>query len=166
MCDGGQIAVLTVDLLAELTMGILAGQRLRDPDAGYAKTFVRQPKEVLGDCLDRGIRIVSNAGGLNPEACAQQVTAIAKDLGRDITVAVVTGDDATEAFTTARAAGWTAPHLDTGDPIPREPLLANACLGGWAITEALKAGADVVVTGRVTDAALITGPAAWHFGWA
>jgi hypothetical protein len=166
MVDGGPVDVLTGDWLAELTMGILAGQRLRDPDAGYAKTFVRQLKDVLGDCLDRGIKIVSNAGGLNPEACAQQVTAIANDLGRDITVAVVTGDDATEAFTTARAAGWAAPHLDTGDPIPHEPLLANAYLGGWAITEALKAGADVVVTGRVTDAALITGPAAWHFGWA
>jgi hypothetical protein len=166
MVDGGPIDVLTGDWLAELTMGILAGQRLRDPDAGYAKTFVRQLKDVLSDCLDRGIKIVSNAGGLNPEACAAQVAAIARDLGRDITVAVVTGDDATEAVKTARAAGWTAPHLDTGDTIPREPLLANAYLGGWGITEALSNGADVVVTGRVTDAALVTGPAAWHFGWA
>jgi hypothetical protein len=164
--DATPVDVLTGDWLAELTMGILAAQRLRDPNAGYAKTFVRQLQDVLSDCLDRGIKIVSNAGGLNPEACAAQVTAIARDLGRDIRVAVVTGDDATEAFKQARKNGWAAPHLDTGDPIPHEPLLANAYLGGWGITEALKAGADVVVTGRVTDAALTTGPAAWHFGWA
>lgn len=166
MVDGGPIDVLTGDWLAELTMGILAGQKLKDPDAGYARTFVKQLDDVLADCLDRGIKIVSNAGGLNPAGCAKQVEGIGERVGRDVKVAVVTGDDATEAVKTARAGGWDAPHLDTGAPLEHDPLVANAYLGGWAITEALNAGADVVITGRVTDAALITGPAAWRFGWA
>jgi acyclic terpene utilization AtuA family protein len=169
MVDGGPIDVLTGDWLAELTMGVLGRQLMRDPDAGYARTFVTQLDDVLEDCLDHGITIVSNAGGLNPAGCAKQIEAIGARIGRDVKVAVVTGDDATEAFRAARAADWDAPHLDTGEPVTtagREPLLANAYLGGWAITEALAAGADVVVTGRVTDAALVTGPAAWHFGWA
>jgi hypothetical protein len=169
MVDGGPIDVLTGDWLAELTMGVLGRQLMNDPDAGYARTFVSQLDDVLADCLDRGIKIVSNAGGLNPAGCAKQIEAIGARIGRDVKVAVVTGDDATEAFRAARAAGWDAPHLDTAAPVSgmkAEPLLANAYLGGWAITEALAAGADVVVTGRVTDAALISGPAAWHFGWA
>src|ERR1700751_5810136 len=162
MVDGGPIDVLTGDWLAELTMGVLGRQLMRDPDAGYARTFVTQLDDVLEDCLDHGITIVSNAGGLNPAGCAKQIEAIGARIGRDVKVAVVTGDDATEAFRTARAAGWDAPHLDTGTPVSSmkaEPLLANAYLGGWAITRALTAGADVVVTGRVTDAALISGPA-------
>jgi Acyclic terpene utilisation family protein AtuA len=169
MVDGGPIDVLTGDWLAELTMGVLGRQLMNDPDAGYARTFVTQLDDVLADCLDRGIKIVSNAGGLNPAGCAKQIEAIGARIGRDVKVAVVTGDDATGAFRTARAAGWDAPHLDSGTPVSSmkaEPLLANAYLGGWAITQALAAGADVVVTGRVTDAALISGPAAWHFGWA
>jgi hypothetical protein len=168
MVEGGPIDVLTGDWLAELTMGVLAKQRRRDPATGYARTFLRQLEDVLADCLDRGIKVVSNAGGLNPRACAAQVTALATRLGRDVTVAVVDGDDATEAFRAARAAGWAAPHLDSGEPLAEhvEPDIVSAYLGGWGIAEALAAGADVVVTGRVTDAAVILGPAAWHFGWA
>jgi hypothetical protein len=167
--NGAAIDVLTGDWLAELTMGLLARQRLKDAGAGYARTFVTQLNDVLADCLDRGIKIVSNAGGLNPAGCAAQIEAIGARIGRRVRVAVVTGDDATAAFRRARDGGWAAPHLDTGTPVTStgaEPLLANAYLGGWGITEALAAGADVVVTGRVTDAALTTGPAAWHFGWA
>ncbi len=169
MVDGGPIDVLTGDWLAELTMGLLSRQRARDAEAGYARTFVSQLDDVLADCLDRGIRIVSNAGGLNPSACAKQVEAIAERIGRPVRVAVVTGDDATEAFHAAREQGWEAPHLDTAAPFAAagaEPDVVNAYLGGWGIAEALAAGADVVVTGRVTDAAIILGPAAWHFGWA
>jgi hypothetical protein len=166
MVDGGPIDVLTGDWLAELTMGVLARQRMTDPGAGYARTFVTQARDVLGDCLDRGIKIVSNAGGLNPAACAAQIAEIAERAGRRARIAVVTGDDATAAVRAARESGWQAPHLDTGQPIPGEPLVANAYLGAWGIASALAAGADVVVTGRVTDAALTVGPAAWHFGWA
>jgi hypothetical protein len=166
MVDGGPIDVLTGDWLAELTMGVLARQRMTDPGAGYARTFVTQLRDVLGDCLDRGIKIVSNAGGLNPAACAAQLAEIAARAGHRARIAVVTGDDATAAVRAARESGWRAPHLDTGLPIPAEPLVANAYLGAWGIASALAAGADVVVTGRVTDAALTVGPAAWHFGWA
>jgi hypothetical protein len=167
MVDGGPIDVLTGDWLAELTMGVLAKQHRRNPERGYAGTFVKQLGDVLADCLDRGIRIVSNAGGLNPHACAAEVTALAEQFGRPVRVAVVDGDDVTATFARARERGWTAPHLDTGAAWSGpDPQVANAYLGGWGIAEALAAGADVVVTGRVTDAAVILGPAAWHFDWA
>ena len=165
MVDGGPIDVLTGDWLAELTMGVLLKQRTRDPKTGYAGTFVTQLRDVLGECLDRDIKIVSNAGGLNPEACAAEVEAIAAALGRPVRVAVVTGDDATEAFAAARAGGWEAPHLDTGAPMKGEPDVASAYLGCWGIAEALAEGADVVVAGRVSDASVVAGPAAWRFGW-
>ncbi|GAA1649144.1 acyclic terpene utilization AtuA family protein [Georgenia ruanii] len=168
MLDGGPVDVLTGDWLAELTMGVLARQRARDPAAGYATTFVTQLEDVLGDCLDRGVRVVSNAGGLNPHGCAAAVRRIGARLGREVRVAVVDGDDATQALARARDAGWAAPHLDTGEPLPAGavPEAVNAYLGCWGIVEALAGGADVVVTGRVTDAAVVLGPAAWHHGWA
>ncbi|MFJ3952396.1 DUF1446 domain-containing protein [Streptomyces sp. Je 1-4] len=169
MVDAGPIDVLTGDWLAELTMGVLLKQRSRDPEAGYARTFLTQLDDVLADCLDRGIRIVSNAGGLNPRACAAKVQEIAARLGRSVRIAVVEGDDATDAVARARADGWTAPHLDTGAPfadLSAEVDTASAYLGCWGIAEALAAGAEVVVTGRVSDASVIAGPAAWHFGWA
>lgn len=169
MIDGGPIDVLTGDWLAELTMGVLGKQRHKDARTGYARTFVSQVDDVLADSLDRGITIVSNAGGLNPHACGAEVAAIAERIGRRIRVAVVDGDDVTETFAQTRADGWAAPHLDTGEPFSSagaEPHVVSAYLGAWGIAEALAAGADIVVTGRVTDAAVIVGPAAWHFGWA
>ena len=169
MVDDGPIDVLTGDWLAELTMGVLLKQRHRDPEAGYARTFLTQVEDVLANCLERGIRIVSNAGGLNPRACAAKVEQIASDTGRNVRVAVVDGDDATEVVRRARDDGWTAPHLDTGKPfdeLAAEVDVASAYLGCWGIAEALREGADVVITGRVSDASVIAGPAAWHFGWA
>jgi hypothetical protein len=167
MIDGGPIDVLTGDWLAELTMGVLAKQRVRNQGFGHAKTFIAQLDDVLGDCLDQGIKIVSNAGGLDPHRSAAEVTAIAGRLGRTVRVAVVDGDDATELFGRKRAGGWDASHLDSGEVLPAEadPIVVNAYLGGWGIAEALGAGADVVITGRVTDAAVVVGPAAWYFGW-
>jgi hypothetical protein len=168
MVDGGPIDVLTGDWLAELTLGVLLKHRVRDSNAGYARTFLTQLDDVLADCLSRGIKIVSNAGGLNPHACAARVSAIGQRLGRDVCVAVVDGDDATEAFASARAQGFQAPHLDTGEPFSAmgvEPDLVSAYLGGWGIAAALTRGADVVITGRVTDAAITLGPAAWFFNW-
>lgn len=169
MVDGGPIDVLTGDWLAELTMGVLAKQQAANPQAGFARSFVQQMEDVLSDCLDRGIKIVSNAGGLNPHELGREITALASRLGREVRIAVVDGDDARSLFATCQAQGWRAPHLDTDAPyasLGSEPVAANAYLGGWAITEALAAGAEVVITGRVTDAAIILGPAAWHFGWA
>ncbi|WJV51386.1 acyclic terpene utilization AtuA family protein [Streptomyces flavofungini] len=145
MLTGGPLDVLTGDYLAELTMLILGRDRLKDPDRGYAKTFLKQMEECLGEALDRGVRVVANAGGLNPAGLAEQLRELAERLGLDVRVAHVEGDDLGARF--------------------RDALTAHAYLGGFGITEALRAGADVVVTGRVTDAALVTGPAAAHFGW-
>ncbi|GAA3411924.1 acyclic terpene utilization AtuA family protein [Streptosporangium vulgare] len=158
MVEGGPIDVLTGDWLAELTMLILAGNRLKGRP-GYAPTFLRQLEEVLGTCLERGIKIVSNAGGLDPAGCAGAVTELAARLGLPVRVAHVTGDDLT-----GHDLGG-APNADTGEPLPAPALTVNAYLGGRPIAAALSAGADVVVTGRVTDAALVTGPGIWRYGW-
>ncbi|MET9146724.1 acyclic terpene utilization AtuA family protein [Streptomyces sp. NPDC004042] len=145
MLTGGELDVLTGDYLAELTMLILGRDRLKDPAAGYARTFLRQLEECLGLAHERGVRIVANAGGLNPAGLAARVRELADRLGLPVRVAHVEGDD------------LTASHPGG--------LAAHAYLGGFGIAACLSAGADVVVTGRVTDASLVTGPAAAHFGW-
>jgi hypothetical protein len=169
MVEGGPIDVLTGDYLAELTMAILWRSRARDATRGYAGSFLRQLEEVLGTCVDRGIRIVANAGGLNPEGLAGRIRELAGRLGVGVSVGVVTGDDLVPRLgEVVAAAGGDLPNADTGRPfedIAAKVLTANAYLGGWGISAALGAGADVVVTGRVADAALVSGPAAHHFGW-
>ncbi|MGA5067180.1 acyclic terpene utilization AtuA family protein [Streptomyces exfoliatus] len=141
---GGALDVLTGDYLAELTMLILGRDQLKDPKAGYAKTFLRQMEEGLGLAHERGVRIVANAGGLNPAGLADALRALAAKLGLPTRIGYVEGDRL---------------------PATGGALTANAYLGGAGIAACLSAGADVVVTGRVTDAALVTGPAQWHFGW-
>jgi hypothetical protein len=168
MVDGGPIDVLTGDYLAELTMLILWKARQRDPTAGYATTFLTQVEEVLGTCLDRGIRIVSNAGGLNPAGLAARLGELAARLGLTAKIAHVRGDDLTDRVDELTAAGYPLANLDTGRPLADtgvKPVTANAYLGGWGIAAALDAGADVVVCPRVTDASLVVGPAAWWHGW-
>ncbi|MBX6749457.1 MAG: DUF1446 domain-containing protein [Micromonosporaceae bacterium] len=168
MVDGGPIDVLTGDYLAELTMFILWKARRKDPSAGYARTFLTQLEQVLGTCLDRGIRIVVNAGGLNPAGLAEQVRLLARRLGLAPKVAHIEGDDLLGRLGELVAAGHRLSHLDTGRPLAEakaEPVSANAYLGGWGIAAALEAGADVVICPRVTDASLVVGPAAWWHGW-
>ncbi|MEU4777964.1 acyclic terpene utilization AtuA family protein [Micromonospora sp. NPDC023633] len=143
MLDGGELDVLTGDYLAELTMLILGRDRLRDPALGYAKTFLRQLEGCLGTTLDRGVRIVTNAGGLNPAGLAAAIGSLADRLGLTVRVGYVEGD------ALARP----------------DALTANAYLGAYGIAACLDAGADVVVTGRVTDASLVVGPAVARFGW-
>ncbi|HEY9437967.1 MAG TPA: acyclic terpene utilization AtuA family protein, partial [Streptomyces sp.] len=144
MLTGGPLDVLTGDYLAELTMLILGRDRLKDPKRGYAATFLRQLEEGLGLAHERGVKIVANAGGLNPAGLADAVRELARTVGVPVRVAHVEGDSR---------------------PVPQGYLTANAYLGGAGIAACLRAGADIVVTGRVTDAALVTGPAAAHFGW-
>jgi hypothetical protein len=168
MVEGGPIDVLTGDYLAELTMLILWKARQKDPAAGYARTFLSQLEEVLGTCLDRGIRIVTNAGGLNPLGLADEVAKVAARLGLAPKVAAVTGDDLLDRLPELQAAGIDLAHMDTGRPLAGSgvrPISANAYLGGRGIAEALAAGADVVVCPRVTDASLVVGPATWWHGW-
>ncbi|MER6697227.1 acyclic terpene utilization AtuA family protein [Streptomyces fimicarius] len=144
MLTDGPLDVLTGDYLAELTMLILGRSSLKDPEKGYATTFLRQLEEGLGLAHERGVKIVANAGGLNPAGLADAVRKLAAKVGVPVTVAHVEGDSL---------------------PVPDGFLTANAYLGGSGIAACLRAGAEVVVTGRVTDAALVTGPAAAHFGW-
>jgi len=150
MLTGGDLDYVTGDYLAELTMLILARDRAKAPERGYAKTFLAQLEECLGLAHDRGVRIVANAGGLNPAGLADAVRALATRLGVPASVAHVEGDDLLSR----------AGELGFGNP-----LAANAYLGAWGIVECLTSGADVVVTGRVTDASVTLGPAAAHFGW-
>ncbi|WP_435067954.1 acyclic terpene utilization AtuA family protein [Amycolatopsis thermoflava] len=151
MLTGGPLDVLTGDYLAELTMLILGRDRLKDPSRGYAKTFLRQMADNLALAKENGVRIVTNAGGLNPAGLAAAIRELAGELGLDIAVAHVEGDDLLSRVD----------ELGLG-----KPLTANAYLGAWGIAACLERGADVVVTGRVTDASLVVGPAAAHFGWA
>jgi hypothetical protein len=150
MLTGGDLDYLTGDYLAELTMLILARDRAKSPDRGYARTFLTQLEDCLGTALDRGVRIVANAGGLNPAGLATAVRALAERLGLSVNVAHVEGDDLVGR---SEELGFGA------------PLAANAYLGAWGIADCLSNGANVVVTGRVTDASVIVGPAAAHFGW-
>nr|WP_042190533.1 acyclic terpene utilization AtuA family protein [Kibdelosporangium sp. MJ126-NF4]CEL19412.1 expressed protein [Kibdelosporangium sp. MJ126-NF4]CTQ94789.1 expressed protein [Kibdelosporangium sp. MJ126-NF4] len=150
MLTGGPLDVLTGDYLAELTMLILGRDRMKDPKLGYAKTFLRQLEDGLGLAVDHGVKIVANAGGLNPSGLADAIRELAAKLGLDVRVAHVEGDDLVSR----------ADELGLG-----QPLTANAYLGAFGIAECLKAGADVVVTGRVTDASVIVGPAIARFGW-
>jgi Acyclic terpene utilisation family protein AtuA len=166
--EGGPVDVVTGDYLAELTMLILWKGRRKDPSAGYARTFLTQLEQVLGTALDRGVKIVANAGGLNPGGLADRVHELAATLGLHPKVAWIDGDDLSGRMTELMAAGHDFTHLDTGRPLRGsgvEPLTANAYLGGWGITAALQAQADIVITPRVTDASLVTGPAAWWHGW-
>jgi hypothetical protein len=169
MVSGGPIDVLTGDYLAELTMLILWKARQKDPAAGYARTVLSQLEPVLGPCLDRGIKIVNNAGGLNPAGLAAELAALAGRLGLHPKIAYLTGDDLLPRLDELLAGGEPLAHLDTGLPLAAadgKPVTANAYLGGWGITAALAAGADIVICPRVTDASLVTGPAAWWHGWA
>jgi hypothetical protein len=168
MIDGGPIDVLTGDYLAELTMAILARQRMKDPSAGYARAFLDQMTGVLADCVARGIKVVANAGGLNPAGLAAALQDLADELGLTVRIASVFGDDVKERMGQLVTAGADFGHLDTGMTLAQrgiEPITANAYLGGWGIADALARDADVVVTGRVADASLVVGPAAWWHGW-
>jgi hypothetical protein len=166
MVEGGPIDVLTGDWLAELTMYIL--HKTRQRSGGYARTFLRALEDVLPACVERGITVVANAGGLEPEALADAVRDLARRQGVDVRVASVSGDDITDRIEELRATGERFVNLDTGEPLPEDaPLVtANAYLRARPIADALAQGAQVVVTGRVTDAALVVGPALHAFGWA
>ncbi len=165
MVDGGPIDVLTGDWLAELTMYILHKTRARS--GGWAGTFLRQLEDVLPTCIERGITIVSNAGGLDPPGLADAVAELARRQGVEVHVAAVWGDDITDRLPELQAGGERFVNLDTGEQLPAgaDVVTANAYLRARPIADALAAGAQVVVTGRVTDAALVVGPALHAFGW-
>lgn len=169
MLEGGPIDYLTGDYLAELTMLILWKARAKDPTLGFASTFLRQMEDVLGLAVERKVRIVVNAGGLNPAGLADRLRALAAKLGIAVRVAHVEGDDLLPRLPALRERGVRLAHLETGRDLEGagvSPITANAYLGAWGIVAALETGADVVICPRVTDASVVVGPAAFHFGWA
>jgi hypothetical protein len=167
MVTGGEIDVLTGDYLAELTMFILWKARSAGRP-GYATTFLRQMEEVLGTCLERGIKVVTNAGGLDPRGLAHDLRALGERIGLSPNIAYITGDDLMSRLPELRAGGVDFTNLDTGEllsDVDEQPVTANAYLGGRGVGFALSQGADVVVCGRVADASLVVGPCMWRFGW-
>lgn len=169
MVEGGPIDVLTGDYLAELTMAILFRKTLKDPEAGYASSFLHQMREVMAPCLSRGIKVVANAGGLSPRGLSDALAELAGELNLSPKIAWIEGDNLFTDIETLREKGEKLLHMETGvdpddDPSPTM-VTANAYLGGWGITRALAEGADIVVGGRIADASLVSGPAAWRFGW-
>jgi len=169
MVDGGPIDVLTGDYLAELTMAILYNQRqTRGEHMGYVGTFLKQVKDVVGTCLEKNIKIVSNAGGLNPSGMAMEIEKILEEQGLKAKVAYIDGDDLMDDIESLKSGGESFTNIDKGVPLsdtPNKIVTANTYLGAWAIKEALDQGADIVVCPRVTDAAVVIGPAAWKFNW-
>ena len=169
MVEGGPIDVLTGDYLAELTMTILYNQRMkRGEDQGYVGTFLKQFRDVANSCQEKNIKIVTNAGGLNPSSMANQVQEIIHELNLDLKVAYIDGDDLIPQLDELYSQGEKLINIEKDIPLDsysKPPVTANAYFGAWGIKEALDQGADIVVCPRVTDAAVVIGPAAWKFNW-
>ncbi len=168
MIEGGPIDFLTGDYLAELTMAILYKAQSKRPELGYAVTFLKQMEDVMGLCLDKGIKVVVNAGGLNPAGLAKALKDVAKTLQLNPKIGYIEGDNLMPRLADLQNQGVPFQHLDKDLTLAKSgmpPVSANAYLGCWGIVEALNKGADIVVTGRVADASVVMGPAAYHFGW-
>ena len=169
--EGGPIDYLILDYLAEVTMSIMQKQRARDPSAGYARDFVPLMQRLFPACADRGIRVVTNAGGVNPEGCAEELVEAGRRAGvaGQVRVGLVTGDDLMDRLDEVLDAGHELKHMETGaslSTIRDSVQSANAYIGAAPIVKALGLGADVIVTGRSTDTALTYGPLMHEFGWA
>ena len=169
MVEGGPIDVLTGDYLAELTMTILYNQKMkRGENHGYVGTFIKQFKDVAKIAQDKNIKIVTNAGGLNPKSMALEIENVIEELNLNLKVAYIDGDDLIPMMDKLTDLGEKFSNLDKDSELKdyaKKPITANAYLGAWGIKEALDNGADVVVCPRVTDAAVVIGPAAWKFNW-
>ena len=168
--EGGPVDYLMLDYLAEVTMSILQKQKERDPSAGYAKDFVGAMESVLSGVAERGIKVIANAGGVNPEGCAAAVLEMARARGAagKLRVGVVTGDNLLPRIDELLASGHELKNMETGEPLSvvRDRVIAaNAYIGSVPIVEALAKGANVVITGRSTDTALTMAPLRHEFGW-
>jgi hypothetical protein len=166
---GDPCRVLIGDYLAEITLAGISARFRKDPTQGYADYFVQQIAPHLPAIAERGIKVVTNAGGLNPKGLAEALRPLIAEAGLSLKIACVEGDNVLDRLETLQAAGHPLTHLDTGEPLAawgRTPIAANAYLGGWGIAAALREGADIVLCGRVTDSSLVLGPAAWWHGWA
>ncbi len=168
--ENGHVDYLMLDYLAEVTMSILQKQKERDPSMGYARDFVGAIESVLPSIVDRGVRVVANAGGVNPRACAEAIRKLAREngAGDKVRIAVVTGDDLLGRIDELIASGHPLSNMETGEPLStvRDRVLsANAYIGSKPIVEGLSQGANIVITGRSTDTALTMAPFRFEFGW-
>jgi len=168
--EGGPVDYLMLDYLAEVTMSIMQKQKARDPDAGYAKDFVPLMKRILPTCVERNIRVTANAGGVNVRGCADAVVGVGRELGfgGKLQIGIVTGDDIMSRLDEFLDSGIELRNMDTGEPLSsvRERIQsANVYLGAWPMVDALNRGAQVVITGRVTDTGLTLAPLIHEFGW-
>ena len=165
---GGAIDYLMLDYLAEVTMSIMQKQRARNPEAGYARDFVSLMREILPDCVERDIKVLSNAGGVNVEGCAEAIKKTAQELGLNVKIGIVTGDDILGRLDEFIASGIEINNMDTGEPLSaiRDKVQsANVYLGAQPLVEALEKGAQIIVGGRLTDTGLTLAPLAYEFGW-
>jgi hypothetical protein len=165
----GPVDVVTLDFLAEITMSIMQKQRARDPEAGFARDFIAQVDATLDLLLERGVKVVTNAGGVNPAACRRALVALAQKRGRSLAVAAVLGDDLMSRLDELAAAGASLDNMEDGRAVAdvrARVSSANAYDGAWPVVEALASGAQVVVTGRCTDTGITLAPMIHAFGWA
>ena len=166
---GGPIDYVGMDYLAEVTLSIMMRQKLRNPDLGYATDFISFIRRILPEAMERRVRILTNAGGLNPRACRRRIFEVARELGiSGLRVGVVEGDDVLARLPALVAAGHPLANMDTGEPLaPHVDRLmsANAYLGARPVVEALSTGAHIVLCGRITDTALALAPMIHEFGW-
>jgi hypothetical protein len=168
--EGGPIDYLMLDYLAEVTMSIMQKQKARDPNAGYARDFVPLMRRILPTCVERGIKVTANAGGVNVRGCANAVMDVARELGfgGKVRIGIVTGDDIMPRLDDLLSRGIELHNMDTGEPLStvRDRIQsANAYLGAWPIVKALKTGAQIVITGRATDTGLTLAPLIYEFDW-
>jgi len=166
--ENGPIDYLMLDYLAEVTMSILQKQKERDPSMGYARDFVGAMDSVMDAVTERGVRVIANAGGVNPPACAIAIQGLAKQRGKSLRIGVVTGDDLLPRLNELLEQGHALAHMETGEPLEtvRDRVLsANAYIGSKPIVEALSRKAQVVITGRSTDTALTMAPIRFEYGW-
>src|SRR5262245_1551158 len=164
----GPVDVVTLDFLAEITMSIMQKQRARDPRAGFARDFIAQVEGTLPLLVERGVRVISNAGGVNPLACRAALLAMAQSHGKPLEVAAVVGDDLMERLGELQSSGVTLDNMEDGASfaaIRERVSSANAYYGAWPVVEALKSGAQIVVTGRCTDTGITLAPMIHAFGW-
>ncbi|QEG23146.1 acyclic terpene utilization AtuA family protein [Mariniblastus fucicola] len=169
LVNEGPLDYLTLDYLAEVTMSIMQKLKMRDPNAGYATDFVRMVERVLPVCREKGIKIVANAGGVNPQACRAAVADVVRKLGiKGLKIGVVEGDDILSDLKSLIDGGEKFKNMDTGEelaPYLDKVMSANVYIGAEPIVEALQQGADIVITGRATDPSVVLAPLMYEFGW-
>lgn len=164
LVKGAELDYLVFDYLAEITLSIMAGAQMKNPDAGYAGDFVEVLEPLLPQLAARGIKVISNAGGIHPQACAAALKAVCERAGVSLTIAVLGGDDLRPQLAELQQRGVR--DMDNAEPLPAQCVSANAYLGAPGIVAALQQGADIVITGRIVDSALVSGPLVHEFGWA